>query len=924
MQESHFTSSQFFRCELEVIRAGNHFRKTMIDCINDLWGEFCLENFDAWKRDQEEWGILQVKVQNDMQNKAEDKVQNKIDMGLSSEIKKLKKTSSNQRNSFYKKICSLLNRKEFETLCDCLQQANDLLEKLDKVGAGTVVLPYQYKDISQYEGIDTKLRQAWVELKAFNIERLSVEKHFQNVFTEWMSQLLNILPFWLPENSYAEFHKIKSIAATEQSLTKTIELRKILGQKIEFFLKNMLEQIKDKEGKNSEISDFCRKLNEFLQYIQVKLDAIKFESTKRSSNGMDEGEAWKLPYQKLHEELEIQRKKFFEQLAVVNKDNLEAITLYDMKQEDIFIVKYHIPHQSDFRVAKLLQHRIRALEKLVLQPDGIIHFDKPKPLLVIDWLEDKKDYSDLLFLLSIVSPEYLEDCLEQKISLYLEIVEDLQNQTRLFIEYWGEQTQAVIRSYRILGLYRRWEETLKESLNKLGIVQNGDKENNENKEVEKIQEIKEDEETIELEVDEISEIQKIEKTKSTDWTTLLALERLFTYEKKIFFNEAFKKENTIQLFIKLTKLMDSKPELELKNPQKMLSYLDNEKQLIKAKLENNKADIMKKYQLWEKTLSFFCLALTEQPTYKIATMLFDVGVGSADYIQALQPERSQAISTWFDQLCNEKLPMWIQEKHNPEYHGKIIKNFAGLLCFLGDQGISSWMGYTYRAVTAINRVLFSQFDTWVSLGDKVGLDEMSLLEKETAMGWLSGLSLHLLFQNTNYWMPTFLSYSASTAASFGSVIIIDDLINIVDDLLKDYVKIKEWNPKAIALGKFALQASVYSIVYSSSFKKSLEFFPPVLISDEMTPAKALKTMRFFTEPSKGDLKSRYHELARQYHYDKCMAICHNSDIKAETETTPTKNYPDTNMPSCVESCNANDQTMREINQAYSYLKSSNI
>lgn len=855
MQETRFTPLQFFQYhQLEIIRAENHFRQTMINCFQDFLGKILLKESEACKNDQQQWVMLQAKIEKN------------VDLDLSEEIKKLKEVSSDRRSQLYKKVFEIFSTNELNSLSKLLQRAYNLLEKISFDSTG-----WQ----NRYKDIDTKLREVWVYLKKSNAERLFIEKYFQNILIECFSQFLNNFSFWLSKGSYAEFHQTKKMMEIEQSLNKVVFQRKHITKKIQFSLETIIETLKDK---NSKIVLWCEQLINYLQNIQKILDSADFnENCKKNC-------------QVLCDELKEQYKGFFQDLVLISKKSIETVTLYDMKQ-DAFAQNYQL-RPSDFCWAKYLQHKIRSLEKLLLQPHGIINDMKPKPLLVVDWL-DKKDYGDLLFLLSLVSPACIEECLERKIALYQEIFEYLQKQLQELITYWGKETQSITRLYRTLVFCQGWQKTLQQALIKLGVNQiNSDKN-------EKIGELNEN----------IVKVEEIEETQpNTDWTTLFTLSRLFTYEKKAFFNEAFKKENAIWLFNELTQMIENKP--ELKDPQKALNYLNHEKQIIKTKLEKDKAVIMGKYHLWEKIITFFGLALTEQPMYKIGAIGFDIGLDSIDYVESLQPEKVNAMYNKIDEWGNRFIPTWIQERLNPERDVKIIQNLTGLFCFLADQGVSSWLGYTYRSIAAINRVLFSQFDTWVNLGAKIGCDEISLLEKESAMNWLSGLSFHLLLQNTDYWLPTFLSYTAATAASFGTGIVIDDLV-------KDHIEDKEWNPKVIALGKFIPQANIYSYVYSSSFKTSLEYLQS---TREMTSAKALKTMGFYAEPSKQDLRKRYHELARLYHYDKCQVLCHNS--KANIETIAVQNHLDKNTPNCMDTCKANEKIMQEINQAYSYLKSS--
>lgn len=811
-----FTPLQIFQYHtLEVIRTENHFRKTMIDCVKDCLSESRLEEFRALEEDKKQWEILQEKIQNNR------------DLDLSGEIKQLQETVGGNRRQLYKSICYEGYKEDLKAIYQYFKKANELL---DKVEPGSLVWQFPY------QAIDTSLRQAWVELKKSNLERLSVETQMQNILIEWIRQCLNILPFWLPENSYVEFHQIKKMATTEQGLKEKIKHRKILSQKMLSFLKNMMEQLNEN---NRQFADSGLKLYQLLQTIQENLDNGRIKSCQ------------------LLAELKDQLNNFFEQIIRTKNKILEKVTLYDMKQ-DTFAAKYQL-RPSDFCRAKYIQHRICASEKLLFQPDSILRSEDPGPASVVDWL-DKKDYADLLFLLSILSPKYLEDCLQKKAILFQEIIENLQGQGKQFALFWGRQINTVTRSYRILGFYQRWQEALKKRLDKLGIIQEESRE-----------------------------------PKDNDWTTLFKLSRLFTYEKKNFFTEAFKKEDSIRLFSELNKLLEKTE--DYKDPQKIINHIKEEKQAIKTKLEKQEAHIMSQYGFWEKMASFFGLAVTEQPTCKIGMMGFDIGLDSIDHIEGMQPEKTRAFYEKIDEWGNRLVPAWIQERLNPERDVKIIQSLTGVFCFIADQGVSSWMGYTYRSIAAINRVLFSQFDALVTIGAKAGLDEISLLEKEAVMNWFSGLGIHLILQNSNYRLPTFVSYTTATTFSFAASV-------LIDDLFKNEIEDKEWNPKAIAICKFALQAGIYSKIYSSSFKIAVEFSQS---TEGMSTTQALKTMGFYSHPDKRDLKKRYYELALQNHHDKCINSC--DDEKG------------VNTADCIESCEKKDLFMREVNQAYSHLKS---
>lgn len=708
---------------------------------------------------------------------------------------------------------------------------------------------------------------------SFNLERTRVENHFYNLLIDWMSQVLNTLPFWLSPGSYCEFDNFKKWGvAGHQQCEKLIEIvqreynneliqeavklckqrvqqRKLLSQQISLSLEKMVTQLKTKK-EDSDIDLMCRKLIQSLGDIQKILDNAQFGDMN-----------WKPAYLDLHPKLEEKYKAFFEQLAKMKQKILNNTTLGQMQQES-FASDQGL-RESDFRWAKYCQHRIHALEKLFLEPDSILHSSKPKPLLVIDWLP-KNDYADLLFLLSVISAEHLETCLEQKIILYEEIIEHLQQQGEQLKTHWGEETRSIVRVFRTIGIYQRWEKALEQALGKIENIQN------------------------------------------TDWVTLFALYRLFTYEKKTFFTEALKKENAITIFKELTLWIAECP--EFKNPQKALNYMNNEKKLIKKNLERKQTTLMEKYQVWEKMVTFLGLSLTEQAAFKLGTIGFDIGFDSMSHLEKINPEKTEALYNKIDDIGNRLIPTWIQAKLNPERDVKIIQYLTGLFCFCAEQGVSSWMGYAYRSIAAVNRVLFSQFDTWVSFGEKIGLDEIGLLEKEGAMHWLSGLGLYFLIQGRDMLVPTFLSYTAATSAAHVSVMIVDDLIQH-----------KEWNPKVIAVGKFAIQASVYSRVYASIFKMGIELFPPT--SEWQSYAKALKTMGFFEQPDKKELQKRYHELARENHPDKCIQTCHNENRNTVTTTEPEENHLNTNTPiNCIDFCKSNDETMREINQAYSYLK----
>ncbi|MBA3537191.1 MAG: hypothetical protein H0T84_11375 [Tatlockia sp.] len=672
-------------------------------------------------------------------------------------------------------------------------------------------------------------------------------KQLQNILMNWILQNLNTLPFWFPQQSYTEFHQIKKIVTAEQRPNEIINNGKYLGSRLLSFLQNMKNQLKEDNDLYSLIHDIEKNIN------KACLGLIN---------------------QNLLKALEKQYEEFFKKIASIKEESLSATTLNDMKQ-DAFAEKYQL-RQSDFRRAKFTQHRIQALQILLLQPDNILLLAKPKPLSVIDWL-DKKYYADLLFLLSIISARELENCLEHKATLYQEIVENLQNQAEQLSVHWQNQTSAIIRMYRILKFYQHWQATLGKTLGKLDIMQENDND--------------------------------LVESEDSDWTTLSTFLRLFSYEKKTFFNEALKKENAIQIFGSLTNLVDNKRELT--DPQKILNYLDLEKQKITTTIDEDKNRLLNKYPSWKKFIAFLGLALTEQPTYKIGMLGFDIGNDSIDSLENLQPEKAQVINDKINDWGNKLVPIWIQERLNPERDVKIIKNLAGLFCLLANQGVSSWLGYTYYFVAAINRVLFSQFDAWVSLGSIIGLDEIGLLENETPMRWLSGLGIHMLFlQHSDNWLPTFFSYIAATSASFGSAIVIEELI-------KNEVEDKEiFNPKAIAIGKFAIEAGIYSKVYSASFQKIVELQQA---TTQLTHAKALKIMGFYAQPLKRELQKRYHERARQYHYDKCINLCPDSETDVEIKT----NNLDIDDLSCIESCKIKDQTMRDINQAYSYLKSWN-
>ena len=654
---------------------------------------------------------------------------------------------------------------------------------------------------------------------------IDAEISLQKTLINFISQCMYLLPYWLPENSYTELNEIK------KNQLLTIQQRQVLTQKILSFLTSMQKQLKDK---HSEITDSCLILYELVQDIELNLNKNIIKN-----NGIIKY------YQNLTTSLESNSNQFFELITKAKSKSLNAYTLYDMKQ-DAFAEQYQL-RQSDFCRAKFIQHRINALEKVLGQPDNILCFAKLKPLLVIDWL-DKRDYADLIFLLTIISPEYLEDCLEQKFIFYQEILADLQNQVEELITHWQEQTAAITRSYRILGFYQRWQIKLEQILNKLNILPSDDEENLE--------------------------------SNNSDWTTLFTFLRLFTYEKKMYFTEALKKENALLLFSELTSLIDNNP--QFKDPEQILNYLSVQMQQIKDNLDKNKDRILNKYPLWQKVPVFFGLALTEHPTYKIGKMGFDLAQDFIDQIENLEPERSQDINNKIDEWGNLFVPAWLQEKLNPAYATPIIQNLAGLVCYFVDQGFSSWVGYSYRAIATLHRTLFSQFDFLVSLGSKIEMDEISLLENEMTMHWLLGLGVYLLLQDSDYWLSTVFSYTVATISSFGAIIVIDELI-------KDQIADKEWNPKAIDIGKFVILSNFYSGVYLASFKTAIEFLQP---PKEPVYAQALKVMGFYAQPSKEDLKHRYHELARKYHSDKC-----------------------------IENCKNKDQTMREINEAYSSLKS---
>jgi hypothetical protein len=683
-------------------------------------------------------------------------------------------------------------------------------------------------------------------------EIIGTEISLQRTLIKFISQCLYLLPYWLPEKSYTELNELKK----NQQLT--IEQRQVLSQKILSFLAGMQKQLKDK---GAEITESCLKIYGLVQDIEINLNKKLIKNKNIIKY-----------YQNLTFSLETNSKQFFELITKAKSKSLKAFTLYDLKQ-DAFAEHYEL-QQSAFRRAKYIQHRMNVLEKLLGKPDSILSFAMPKPLSVIDWL-DKRDYADLLFLLTLISPEYLEVCLEQKFRFYQEILDGLQNQVTELISYWEEQTAAITRSYRILGFYQRWQIKLEQTLNKLDILPSDEQEN--------------------LEPD------------NNDWTTLFTFLRLFTYEKKTFFTEVLKKENALLLFSELTSLIDSNPHFI--DPEKILNYLSVQKQELKDNLAKNKDRILNKYPLWQKVPVFFGLALTEHPTYKIGKIGFDLAQDFIDQIENLEPEMSQGINNKIDQWGNLFVPAWLQEKLNSDYATPIIQNLAGLVCYLVDQGFSSWVGYSYRALASLHRTLFSQFDSLVSFGAKIAMDEISLLEKEMTIHWLSGLGIYLFLQDSDYWMPTFFSYTLATISSFGATIIIDELI-------KDKIEDKEWNPKIIDIGKFVIQSNIYSWVYLASFKTASEFLQS---PEELTSVRALKVMGFYAQPSKRDLQKRYHELARQYHSDKCLSLC-ESEIKTMTKENPFI----ASTADCLETCENKDQTMREINQAYSCLKSFNI
>lgn len=651
----------------------------------------------------------------------------------------------------------------------------------------------------------------------------SAEIQLQNSLLTWIQESINVLPFWLPQNSYT---KIKQIAAAKQpSLELAIEQRKSLNQWVLMSLENMMKQLKDRD---SALAKSCLKFSNLLKNIEKNIDLGYLAKNNLLAI-----------FQDSEFEIKKQTKIFFDQIRTIKDKSLKALSLYTMKQEQ-FIEKYQL-RLSDFRRAKYVQHRIKAGELLLQKPDQIIHFNKPKPLLVIDWLE-KNDYADLLFLLSIISPEYLEEGLEQKEFLLQEILKNLHEQARELKVSWQDQTSAIIRLYRIQRFYQHWQITLSQAFDKL------------------------------------------DSRPKEQWTTLSTFMHLFTYEKKTFFTEALKNENANRLFSELTNLVANKP--EFKDPQAILSNLNQEIQALKTQLNKDKDRILNQYPLWKKITSFFGLALTEQASYKKGIIGFDLGSESIDQIAKPQSEK---IDAW-----NSIVPTWVQEKLNLERDKKIIRHLTGLVCFIADQGISSWMGYGYRAITAINQIFFSQFDTLVNLGAKIGLDEIALLEKEKTMQGLSGLGIHLLLQSPENWLPAFFSYLTATTASLASTILIDDLIK--NDLVR--------NSKALAIGKFVIQVGIYSKVYSLSFKKSAEFLQP---TKGMTPAKALNVMGFYSQPSKRDLQKRFHSLARENQSDKCLSLCPSNEEEAI-------------LQSCIEACKTKDQTMRDINEAYSYLK----
>lgn len=621
----------------------------------------------------------------------------------------------------------------------------------------------------------------------------SLLKKLQSILTNWMIQNLNTLPFWLSQ--------------------KTEQQTNMPTQPVVAFLQNMKGQLKIKEN-----NDLHHHLNSILKNLEL------ISSGYISQNIVDT--------------LEQQREEFFKKLDLIKEKSLEEITLYSMKQ-DSFAEQF-----EDLEHAKWIQHRIVALQQLIVQPDQILLSEEAKPLFYNVWLE-KKNYADLLFLLKIISPDKLIDCLKQKALVYQEVVENLQGLAKQFNSHWQDQTATIVRNYRILRIYQHWEAALNNVFTKFNTDDPAD-----------------------------------------DWTSLTTFLRLFSYEKKQFFHEAVKTENTILIFGQLTMLLNSRQELN--NAEKMLNYLKLEKQTIATKLDEDKNQLLNKYPSWKKMIAFLGLAFTEQPSYQVGMLGFELGNDSIASLEKLDPEKAKAINDQINEWGNKVVPSWVQDYLDPERDLKIIQHLTGFFCLVVNQGFSSWLGYSYYFVSSVNRVLFSQFDALVSLGSTFGFDEINLLEHEKSMHWLSGLGIHLLFlQNSTHLLPTFFSYLAATTVSYSSNLVISDLI-------KKNIEDKEiFNPKALLLGKFAIEACIYSKVYSTSFEKVAE-----VMQSELT--KNLKTMGFYAHPSKEDLKRRYRELAVEYHPDKCK----------------TRNLDSS-------SCETNAKNMRDLNQAYSYLKSRN-
>ena len=339
------------------------------------------------------------------------------------------------------------------------------------------------------------------------------------------------------------------------------------------------------------------------------------------------------------------------------------------------------------------------------------------------------------------------------------------------------------------------------------------------------------------------------------WTVAVRVKQLITYEKKTLFKHLVASQNAYEIIMGLYAQLQKEPTT--------LHDLRKIKQTYRLSVSSLEKRLLERVTLIQSLVATLSLGITEQPGYQFGEVTTRIVSHAYDQFHSIP-------------IFREPLPMPIQQG---------LEKITGIIYMLALCYTSNWIGYSNYTVNALMNVVLANVNPWLRLGEAgelltqavseslpnsvvdlaqahastwmkalMAFDELSVLEHEWVLRWLSGLGIHLMLTTEESYLPRVCGYSFGTVAGKGAQWLTNKLAS---DSISHPVK------QSIQV---VANVVTYVTAYRCGYYLGYQMMPrPTLL----TESEALKRLGLFKAPvNRQEIGQSFRNLARQCHPDK--------------------------------------------------------